>query len=420
MTTEECGASHAAVPARFDPCVSIIINNFNYGRFLRSAIDSAIMQIYAHTEVIVVDDGSTDDSRYIISSYGSKITPVFKPNGGQASALNAGFAVCRGDIVIFLDADDILYPEAVANVVPLMQATSVSKVHWPLWVMDAGGEITSETRPPQVPPEGDFRQQVLERGPSNVASSPTSGNAWSRSFLQKILPIPDNLAYYRFCADEYLYTLAPVFGRVRTIAEPQGCYRIHGSSVYSSRSFREKLDMELSGYEQQCEALSSTLARNKIFVDGKSWKQHSWFHLLDRAISDVLMSVPKGDAFVLIDGNTWGIATEFELRKVQSFGCDGANDLGPPADDSRALEWLRSLLEDNVSFLVLSWSCFWWLEEYINLFRRLDQVSRRIVSNDAVIIFDLRRQTAAFDKSTKPNAATILNTAVTTGLQDHV
>ena len=98
MTTEECSASHAAVPARFDPCVSIIINNYNYGRFLHSAIDSAIKQIYAHTELIVVDDGSTDDSRDIISSYGSKITPVFKPNGGQASALNAGFAVCRGDM----------------------------------------------------------------------------------------------------------------------------------------------------------------------------------------------------------------------------------------------------------------------------------------------------------------------------------
>ena len=85
------------------PLVSIIINNYNYGRFLAAAIDSALTQSYAQTEVIVVDDGSTDDSHAILASYGARITPVLTANGGQASAFNAGFARGRGDIVIGQD-----------------------------------------------------------------------------------------------------------------------------------------------------------------------------------------------------------------------------------------------------------------------------------------------------------------------------
>ena len=71
--------------------VSIIVNNYNYQRFLTEAIDSALKQTYCNTEVIVVDDGSTDGSLEIIASYGRRIIPLLKGNGGQNSALNAGF-----------------------------------------------------------------------------------------------------------------------------------------------------------------------------------------------------------------------------------------------------------------------------------------------------------------------------------------
>src|SRR4051812_16040279 len=95
------------------PWASIIINNYNYGHFLRDAIDSALAQTYPCTEVIVVDDGSTDDSREVIAGYGQRVTAVFKENGGQASAFNAGFAASRGEVVVFLDADDTLLPNAM-------------------------------------------------------------------------------------------------------------------------------------------------------------------------------------------------------------------------------------------------------------------------------------------------------------------
>ncbi len=95
---------------------TIAINNYNYGEFLPEAIDSALNQTYPHKEVVVVDDGSTDNSLEIIAGYGDKIVPVLKENGGQASAFNAGFTASRGDVVFLLDADDLFLPNKVAEV----------------------------------------------------------------------------------------------------------------------------------------------------------------------------------------------------------------------------------------------------------------------------------------------------------------
>jgi len=96
---------------------SIVITNYNYGRFLARCIDSALAQSYPDTEVVVVDDASLD-SREIIQSYGKRVVPVLEErNRGQGAAFNSGFRACQGDVVLFLDADDWLYPHAVARVV---------------------------------------------------------------------------------------------------------------------------------------------------------------------------------------------------------------------------------------------------------------------------------------------------------------
>src|SRR5258708_5352000 len=99
--------------------VSIIVNNYNYGRFLPQAIQSALGQTYGNKEVIVVDDGSTDESRAVVESYGTRIRAIFKNNGGQGSAYNAGFAASSGDLIHFLDADDFLMPTAIQEAVGL-------------------------------------------------------------------------------------------------------------------------------------------------------------------------------------------------------------------------------------------------------------------------------------------------------------
>ena len=101
-----------------DPLVSIILNNYNYGCYLKQSIDSALNQTYGRIEVIVVDDGSEDKSLEVINSYAdNSIIPILKDNAGQASAFNAGFLASSGEIVCLLDSDDFFYPSKISRIV---------------------------------------------------------------------------------------------------------------------------------------------------------------------------------------------------------------------------------------------------------------------------------------------------------------
>src|SRR2546428_1620033 len=129
------------------PLVSIVIVNHNYGRFLPAAIESALNQTRPRVEVIVVDDGSTDDSPHIINRCGNRISSLLKENEGADAARNDGFAISTGDIVCFLDSDDTLQPTAVEHVVKAFADPTVAKVQWRLWMIDENGRRTGRSLP---------------------------------------------------------------------------------------------------------------------------------------------------------------------------------------------------------------------------------------------------------------------------------
>src|SRR5438128_7455748 len=171
---------------------SIIVNNYNYGRFLREAVDSALNQTYRNTEVIVVDDGSTDGSPEIIASYGDRIVPVLKENGGQNSALNAGFSLSRGDVILFLDSDDVLLPTAVEAALEAFAEPDVVKVYWPLVECDDSSRKTGKVWCKSLP-DVDLRDLVLREGPDGVAAYLPSGNAHTRGFVARVFALPDGV-----------------------------------------------------------------------------------------------------------------------------------------------------------------------------------------------------------------------------------
>ena len=92
--------------------VSVVIPAYNSGDFLPIAIESVIAQTHLAVEIIVVDDGSTDDTKVVCANY-LAVKYIYQPNQGAASARNTGISASRGDYLIFLDSDDYLFPEAI-------------------------------------------------------------------------------------------------------------------------------------------------------------------------------------------------------------------------------------------------------------------------------------------------------------------
>jgi len=370
------------------PNASVVINNYNYGRFLGQAIQSALDQTYPHTEVVVVDDGSTDDSREIIGGYGERIVPVFKENGGQGSAFNAGFAACQGDVIIFLDADDMLLPTAVEQAVKLFDEPDVIKVHWPLLEIDANGTTTGNVNPKGELPKGDLRSLVLQEGPASHLNPPTSGNAWARKFLEQVLPMPE--ALYRTWGDAYLLELAPLFGPLMKTETPQGFYRVHGDNAYATISFDERLKHGVKVYDDICQAISRHCQRQGIEMDAEALKTTSWFHRVQKATEEIASVIPPAETFILADEDEWGINELFRGRRCLPFLERGGNYWGPPADDETAISELKRLQASGANFIVFAWPAFWWLDHYSEFDRQLRTETACVLNNERSVIFDLR------------------------------
>lgn len=366
--------------------VSIIVNNFNYARFLPEAIESALSQTYPRTEVIVVDDGSTDDSREIIARYGDAIFPVLKENGGQGTAFNAGFAASRGEMILFLDADDLLLPTAVARAVELFDHPDVVKVHWRLRLVDEHGRETGGSRPGRPLPQGDLRAAAFRLGPTNHLSAPTSGNVWSRPFLQRILPVPE---LFRTGADTYLLEMAPFFGVIQALAEPQSLYRLHGRNFHSRMSVDYKISRQLKYYRACCAELCSRGSATERDVE--EWTRHSWWHRLDLAVREIAALPGPGEPLILVDDGAWEVGPVAERPRIPFLERNG-HYWGSPPDDATAISELERLRQAGARLLVVAWPAFWWLDHYVGFHRYLRANFSCVAENDRMIAFRLQHE----------------------------
>lgn len=216
------------------PFLSVVINNYNYSAFLREAIDSCLAQRYEQFEVIVVDDGSEDDSPQIIHSYGDRIIPVLKSNGGQASAINAGFAASRGEIIVLLDADDYLFENSLTTIAEAWTSEKTDpetvQMQCRLDLVNTEGNRLDLYPAPEIAfDQGDVRSLLRQRG--RYSTTVTSGISFHRRVLTEILPIPET--DFRISADGYLVTVAPFYGAVGCIETSIGARREHQNNFWA-------------------------------------------------------------------------------------------------------------------------------------------------------------------------------------------
>ncbi|HKU54648.1 MAG TPA: glycosyltransferase [Rhizomicrobium sp.] len=204
---------------------AIVITCYNYGHYVGQAIDSALSQIRAADEIIVLDDGSTDNSRSVISGYGGRIRPIFQTNQGYKEAINRGFRETEADVVLFLDADDALHPTALEKV-ERAWCPGLAKVQFDLDIIDGEGRrlgrrFANFTRDIACrDAAAAFRTAGTYRWPV------TSGNAHARQFLEQVMPLTPPVGH-----DGVLNTIAPLYGGVYTIGEALGVYRLHGRNM---------------------------------------------------------------------------------------------------------------------------------------------------------------------------------------------
>jgi glycosyltransferase involved in cell wall biosynthesis len=211
--------------------VTVLVDTYNYGQYIEEAIGSVLAQDFPaeEMEILVVDDGSGDDTAERVRQYGERVQYFHKPNGGQASALNFGIARARGEIVAFLDGDDFWLPGKLQRVAAEFEKHPEAGMvyHNFFYKRDA-------SPPDQLPESGlaglsgflpDSRKSLLGYDIPLCATL-----AFRRSALQRLLPIPESLVVQ---ADAHLSACVIFIAPVVYIDQALTAYRVHAENLWN-------------------------------------------------------------------------------------------------------------------------------------------------------------------------------------------
>ncbi len=216
------------------PRVSVLVDTYNHERFIEQAIVSVLEQDVSEMEVIVVDDGSTDNTPSIVRKFIPRVRYLRKANGGQASAFNAGIPETQGEVVAFLDGDDWWAKDKLRIVLDKLASNpEIGTVGHSIFEADAETGRALPIRPlgecclRLTSPEEAllFTQMKCFMGTSRVAIRQT--------VLKQVLPIPEELVVE---ADEFMFTLAVAFGGAVVLERPLTYYRLHANNLFQFRA----------------------------------------------------------------------------------------------------------------------------------------------------------------------------------------
>lgn len=220
------------------PSVSICITSYNYADYVGAAVQSALDQTYDRVEVVVVDDGSPDGSLAVLQAFGDRIKLVAQRNTGRFIAGRNAVDAASGDVVIFLDSDDLIDATTAARVAEAFaENPGASRVQWRLRVVGPDGTDTGSLFPPAGwrLTDGDLSRHVVRR--RTYVWPSTSAGAYPRGLLQRLMTVEEGESP-PVSIDVALAETTPLFGPIVTIPGVGGSYRYH----FENETIRERRD----------------------------------------------------------------------------------------------------------------------------------------------------------------------------------
>lgn len=270
--------------APFNPLVSIVIPVYNGADYLREALESALSQTYANCEIIVVNDGSTDGgtTENIARSYGSRICYIAKPNGGVASALNAGIREMKGDYFSWLSHDDAYHPEKIAAQVDYLAGNDRSVILFSDYeYIDELSRLTKKRRLPKTEP-AQMRIALLTRDPVNGCTTLIPRECFDKIgfFDERLRTIQDYDLWFRLAKVYRFHHMSQVLLKSR-VHSGQGSLTIRSHyeecSAFFIRAFQELSPDEIRGATG--EALAVAYARHAVRMKLRGFTEVSEFLL---------------------------------------------------------------------------------------------------------------------------------------------
>lgn len=270
-----------------NPLVTVLIDTYNYGRFIEEAINSVLAQDFPadQMEILVVDDGSTDDTADRVKKYGERVRYFCKPNGGQASAFNFGFAKARGEIIALLDADDYWLPRKLRRVAEEFQKSpEVGMVYHQYAQLDDATKDLKKVDFKAV--SGSFTKSgddLFWYDPR-----PTSCTTYRRKSLEMMPPVSEEL---RILADVWIGLFIPFVARIQAVPECLSAYRIHGKNL----AYREESELPAEFRRNNIAAVQLVVGKMEPWL-----REHGFSRRSDvRAFLDRLLVYEEKERFLL-------------------------------------------------------------------------------------------------------------------------
>ncbi|RAK02559.1 glycosyl transferase family 2 [Larkinella arboricola] len=274
---------------------SILINNYNYGKYIEKSILSALNQTYKNIEVIVYDDGSKDDSISRIKKYSKSIEIIANENYGkghcwnQINAINQAFKKSSGDIIFLMDSDDCFFKDKVEKIVSIFEKSpNVIYVQHKFELVDEEDNILPYEKRPFFS-DINVLNGIYFTKRLDFFFTQTSGQCFRRSFLQKILPLQeDELSLV--CVDVRLTRLAAFEGDIISLQDKLTSYRIHTNNHSAALKNKEYY----TEFEKQHITFFNNLAQSYNFPHfQKSSNIISYFRVLQLLLKSKMKTTQK-------------------------------------------------------------------------------------------------------------------------------